>query len=360
MVPLSRVLPAIGLAAIVLASSCSRNFTSADSQTNALLLMLYTFSSEKRIFTANNLTPTVSMFRYNPASDQLAGVGDAVVAAVSTGITVDTTGKYLYVTLGNNSVAMFLINHDSLTYVNAVGTDANPSDVTISPDGRFIYVPNRTANTIGIYSRNPSDGSLTATGSAAPGTGPVSIAFDPTGQFAFVPNFGTNNVSAFTVNRTTGALTNNGTVATGTGPNHLLVHSTGRFAYACNNATNNVSVMLINSSTGTLTANGAIAAGTTPSRMAFDYSGNTLYVANAASNNISIYSIDPTTGALTAIGSVAAGSSPRRLALNSAGLFVSSFGSNSLLQYAIGSNGAISQKYDAGTGSGPIGVAATQ
>ncbi|MBL8021355.1 MAG: beta-propeller fold lactonase family protein [Leptospirales bacterium] len=346
--------------ALTFVTACARSIQSNEPQTTSLLLMLLTFSSQKQIYVANNLTPTISKFSFNPASDEITGTGETTISAIPIGLAVDPTGSHLYAAVtGNNTVTAFAIGPNEISSLSATATGSSPSDVTISSNGRFVYVPNRLGNTVNIYARSSSTGLLTDLGTTATGTAPVSIAIDPTGQFAFVPNFGSNTASAFTINQTTGALTANGTVATGSSPNHLLVHSSGRFAYVCNNASNNVTQLLINTSTGVLTANGTIAAGTTPSRMGFDYSGSFLYVANAASNNISIYRIDQSTGTLTAIGSAAAGSSPRRIAVGTAGLLVSSFGTNSLLRFSMDSDGGLRERSNTGAGSGPIGVAST-
>jgi DNA-binding beta-propeller fold protein YncE len=46
--------------------------------------------------------------------------------------------------------------------------------VAIDPSGKFVYVTNGNDNTVSIYTRN-SDGTLTSAGKAATGNGALSI-----------------------------------------------------------------------------------------------------------------------------------------------------------------------------------------
>src|SRR4051794_12327698 len=48
-----------------------------------------------------------------------------------------------------------------------------PRGIAIGPDGRHVYVPNFTSNTLGTYSVSASNGGLSATSAPATGTSPI-------------------------------------------------------------------------------------------------------------------------------------------------------------------------------------------
>ncbi len=126
--------------------------------------------------------------------------------------------------------AMFTPNVDS------GGTD--PRFLTVDPSGKYLYVSNINANTVGQLTIG-ADGSLAAMTPAtvADKTYPEGIAIHPSGAYAYVANVESSSLSQYTVGAT-GALTpmTPATVMTGSGwpmqPNIVKVHPSGKYAYA--------------------------------------------------------------------------------------------------------------------------------
>jgi 6-phosphogluconolactonase (cycloisomerase 2 family) len=87
----------------------------------------------------------------------------------------------------------------------AAGT--NPSAVTVSPNGQFLYVANDGGN-VSAYTITTGTGVLTpVAGSPFPaGANPVALTIEPNGEFLYVANGG-GNVSAYAIATGTGVLT---------------------------------------------------------------------------------------------------------------------------------------------------------
>ncbi|HEY7303524.1 MAG TPA: lactonase family protein [Bryobacteraceae bacterium] len=81
------------------------------------------------------------------------------------------------------------------------------SEVTISPDARFLYAANRLHDSIAFFSIGP-DGRLTYAGEEwTRGDYPRSFNIDPSGRFLYSCNQRSDAVTCFRVNRRTGQLT---------------------------------------------------------------------------------------------------------------------------------------------------------
>jgi 6-phosphogluconolactonase (cycloisomerase 2 family) len=69
---------------------------------------------------------------------------------------------------------------------NAAGSNA-AGEIVIAPDGRFVYISNRGANTIAVYSTDGTDLTLLASPSCG-GDWPRHLALDHTGRWLYVAN----------------------------------------------------------------------------------------------------------------------------------------------------------------------------
>jgi len=220
-----------------------------------------TAPSGKYAYVANACEGDVSMYSIDTTTGALTSLGP-IAAGGATSVTVDPTGKFVYV--AGSGVSIFSVSATGpLTSVGVVAAGAGPTSVAIDPTGKFAYVANLRSNDVSMYSIDTTMGNLTSMGSISAGTGPISVTVDPTGKFVYVANSFSKNVSMFTINATTGVLTSIGTVAAGSYPTSIAVHPSGQFAYV----TDGISVL-----------------------------------GNPGSNNVSIYSIDATTGVLTLMG----------------------------------------------------------
>jgi DNA-binding beta-propeller fold protein YncE len=181
----------------------------------------------------------------------------------------------------------------TLTSSGTAPTGTYPNSVTVDPSGRFVYVTNSGGNdTVSSFTINQTTGTLTSSGTALTGTYPTSVTVDPSGRFVYVANINSQNVSSYTINQTTGTLTSSGTAPTGSGPYSVNVDPSGRFAYVANNNSQNVSSYTINQTTGTLTSSGTAPTGINPNSVTVDPSGRFVYVAHSGSNIVSSYTIN--------------------------------------------------------------------
>jgi DNA-binding beta-propeller fold protein YncE len=148
--------------------------------------------------------------------------------------------------------------------------------VTVSSDGKFVFVANFGSNNISVFNAciavttlcPIADGSLLeVAGSPFPlgignGTGPGPIVIDPTGIYLFTLDLTSNQISEFHVDvasidplTTTASLVPAipETTATGSGATALAIHPTGRWLYTANLKASTITVYYFDALTGTVT-----------------------------------------------------------------------------------------------------------
>jgi 6-phosphogluconolactonase len=279
---------------------------------------------------------TISSFTIDPASGSLkflnrvpSGGNDPIH------LIVDNTGKILFVAnYESGSVSSFGIRSDgSIGAMTAFdqhhGSSLDPQrqqgphahEVVVSPDNRFLFVPDLGLDRIFIYridearrSFVPNKPSYVA---VKGGLGPRHFVFAREGTFAYAICEMGSSVVAFSYDRQSGALTPIQTISTlparfsGEDDSaEIQIDKSGRFLYASNRGQNAITEFLIDKSTGKLTAVQNVSTdGKTPRSFVIDPTGKYLLAANQDSNNIVLFEIDPTTGRLTParqIGEIAA------------------------------------------------------
>ena len=220
------------------------------------------------------------------------------------------------------------------------------ASVAISPDGKHLYVASRDSNAVAVFSRNTTTGELTQLSGAAgcvaengdgitcaDGTGlhaAISLSVSPDGKNVYVASEESDAVVVFSRNTTTGALTQlSGTAGcvseTGTGGlcidgNGLLgarsveVSPDNRHVYVASQYNHAVTVFSRDTTTGALTqlsgiagciaetGNGITCADgrglITPTYLEVSPDGRHVYVASYDSNGVAIFSRNANTGAL--------------------------------------------------------------
>jgi 6-phosphogluconolactonase (cycloisomerase 2 family) len=253
----------------------------------------------------------------SPMNPATVGAGRAFVA-------VDPLGTYAYVAnWDTETVSQYTISTDGtlapLNPATVAVPAARPSFVVVDPSGRYVYVANDTAGTIAQYTigtngtltpMNPPTISLTAT--------PTSIAVDPSGKYAYVGNNNGNAVFQYTIGPDgTLAPMSPATVLAVFGPNSVAVDPSGRYAYAGNN--NGVPISPDSVSQYTIGTDGTLApmspasvpAGSECDSVTVDPSGKYVYVTNFNDDSVSQYTIGKN-GTLTPMtpATVATGISP--------------------------------------------------
>jgi 6-phosphogluconolactonase (cycloisomerase 2 family) len=263
----------------------------------------------------------VSQYNLGPSGTVVPMTTPSVDLGSTSGVAVDPTGRYLYVAnRGTKKVDFFAIGAadgsltpitDAATGNTSAATGTIPEAIVITPNGKFVYVPNQSPGSVSQYAVQ-SNGSLTpvGTGPSTP-SGSISMAIDPTGKYAYVANGPGNSISQFSIG-SDGALapiTGSGGVTNVPNPGYaasVAVDHGGKFLYVANYFSNSVGEYAIGAD-GSLTplmSGGTaitIPAGTNPVAVVIDPSGKYLYASNSGgtSHSVSQYSIDANSGVLT-------------------------------------------------------------
>ena len=118
---------------------------------------------------------------------------------------------------GDNTVSV--INTGAGIVTNAPTLDSEPFGVTTSPSGDYIYVTNKTSNTVSRI-----DSQSLAIVSIGVSTDPIGIAISPDGAYAYVAN---NDGNLSVINTATNVVDD--TVLVGTSLYGVAVHPSGEF-----------------------------------------------------------------------------------------------------------------------------------
>lgn len=152
--------------------------------------------------------------------------GTLTTAVWPTGITVNSTGTFAYVTgYWNADIYMYSINASGVLVPLAtpsIASGVSPYGVVVNSTGTYAYVIDRNANVINVYSINGATGQLTFSNSVATSkTTSFSIGIDSESKFIYSLSAGF--LSSYLINQGTGlpAATAPAFLATGTGSNSL-------------------------------------------------------------------------------------------------------------------------------------------
>lgn len=154
-----------------------------------------------------------------------------------------------------------------------VAPGAGPRHLSFSPDGRRVYVVSEMAGTVTGFDYDPEHGSLREfqTISTLPADfkgqkGDAEVAVHRSRKFLYASNRGdANSIAIFTIDPSSGKLTAAGHVSTqGKAPRDFTIDPTGTWLLAANQDTNNIVEFRINQETGALTPTGVNIATPTP------------------------------------------------------------------------------------------------
>lgn len=99
-----------------------------------------------------------------------------------------------------------LINHTSTLSTDYKGNNAC-ADIHLSKDEHFLYGSNRGENSIAVFKRNKTDGTIEKIQNMpVHGDWPRNFTLDPAGKFLLVANKKSNNISVFKIDTNTGKL----------------------------------------------------------------------------------------------------------------------------------------------------------
>ncbi len=269
----------------------------------------------RNVYVAASRSDSIAIFRRAPASGRLtqpSGTGGCVAAAGANGC--------------GRAFGLY-----------------GPNSVAVSPDGRNVYATSLVTNAVDSFRRNPSTGALTQLGAGAgclaaalPGctvaralAGPDVVSVSPDGRNVYVGSFTGNAIAVFSRSSSTGALSQPagaaGCIAAAAGgecalatalgaPEGLAVSPDGSSVYVAAALSNAVDVFARNPSTGTLAqvaqpsgciVNSPLLGCTTglwlggADAVAVSHDDRNVYVTSVLSNSLTTFARSSSTGQLT-------------------------------------------------------------
>ncbi len=238
-------------------------------------------------------------------------------------VDVDKTGKWVFAgNYSSGSLSAIPVNPDGTLGISAIvvkhsGSGKNPQRqekphvhcTIVSPDNKWLYVPDLGIDKVMIYSFDVATGKLTAAkqpfAASTPGAGPRHLTFHPNGKYAYLVEELTGHVVVFQMqNGQLKSLQRISTLPQGQkgypGSADIHVSPDGKFLYASNRGDfNNIAIFKVDPKSGKLSVAGFQSTlGKTPRNFNFDPTGNYLLVGNQESDEIVIFKRNLKTGLL--------------------------------------------------------------
>src|SRR6266567_2439241 len=250
-----------------------------------------------------------------------------------------TDPDQLYV--GTYSESIYLVRMDrrsgELVRVGAVNAGANPSFLSIHPNGRVLYAVNELEPTgaVSAFAIESGTGALTRLNEQPSGGGaPCYVSVDRSGRALLVANYGGGSVALLPLEPDAKSLRHieegDAVMRPGAGPRHLAFHPTLPLVFVANELDSTVATLRFDSARGALSpqdTRSTLPAGWNGTNYPADIhvaaSGRTLYVSNRGHNSIAVFSVAEPTGALAldqVISTV--GDWPRNFSLDPTGLWL--------------------------------------
>ncbi len=247
----------------------------------------------------------------------------------------------------------YRINKDnSLEEIGKISTESfAPCYIAEDPTGNFIFVANYVGGVVMMYKKN-KDGSLIRNEKITFGdpenSHPHSVTISRNGKHVYIADLGHDRIWIFDLNVKKGIIKPNKTpfvqLKEGAGPRHFTIAANGKFAYSINELHSSVSTFKIESA-GELfhiSDSSSLPEDFSGKNSAADIhlhpSGNFLYVSNRGHNSIAAFKINIETGILTLLGFTSTeGEIPRNFAVTKDGkyLFAANQNSNNITGFTI-------------------------
>ncbi len=246
-------------------------------------------------------------------------------------MSIDATGRWLLqANYASHSVSVLEIKTDgslgAVSDTRVQGAMAYPHAIRTDPTNHFVFVPNRTGNTISQYVFDAAAGKLTANTPASvassPGAGPRHIDFHPNFAFAFVDDETTSTLTSYRFDSSAGTLTRLMSIsslpagAPSSAPADMRLHPNGKFLYVSNRGNATIGTFTVDANTGSLApVNFPSSGGRGPRNFAMDAAGRIMLVGNLDSDQVQAFTINQNTGMLTPVGTSAAVPKPSGVVL---------------------------------------------
>ena len=99
------------------------------------------------------------------------------------------------------------------------------ADLHLTPNGKFLYMTERTSNSLATFSVDSASGKLIFLGSTPTENQPRGFAIDPKGRFLVVSGEKSDTISAYAIDETSGAVKLIGKYPAGKGANWVEIVS---------------------------------------------------------------------------------------------------------------------------------------
>ena len=242
-------------------------------------------------------------------------------------VATDKTGKWVIAgNYSSGSLALLPVKEDGsleapVQVIQHTGSSVNEDrqqgphvhSTVVSPDNKFVFVPDLGIDKVMIYALDAKKGTLTAAAdpfvATEAGAGPRHFDFHPNKKFAYLIEEMSGGISVYKYSKGTLTLVQNisslqGDFSGNIGAADIHVSKDGKFLYVSNRGdANTIDIFKINQKTGEIWEAGHQSTlGKNPRNFNFDPSGNFLLVANQSSNDIVVFRRDAVTGLLTDTG----------------------------------------------------------
>ncbi len=267
----------------------------------------------------------LAAFRFDATAGTLTHLNTEPTGSVGLAhLTLDATGRAaVAISYHGGQVAAFPILSDGslgartslLTHTGQLGPHTKRQDkphphcATVSPDNRFVYVPDLGLDRIFHYRLDADAATLTSIGetASAPGAGPRHSRFSADGRFLYVINELNGTIEVFATDTPNDRLTRVQTVTTlpdgFTGENtcaEIRLSPDGHFVYGSNRGHDSLAVFTRDAATGRLSPVEIVPTdGKHPRNFNLSPDGRWLVCANKDSDNVTIFARDSATGRLT-------------------------------------------------------------
>ncbi|HTX33364.1 MAG TPA: lactonase family protein [Bryobacteraceae bacterium] len=317
-------------------------------------------------------------WRFHAADGSVQPIGLVAETSNPSFLALAPNGRFLYAANEDSryqgqptgTVSAFAIDTATgkLTALNkVVSKGAGPCHVSVTPDGKFVFVANYNSGSIASFPVHP-DGSLgdavafvQHTGSSVnpdrqAGPHAHSVVPSPDGRFLLSADLGLDEVTVYKIG-SDGSLTPNNPpfakVAPGSGPRHIAFGHGAKFVYVVSEMIPGITVFRYNASRGSLESIQSISSlpqgpigNSSGAEIAVSADGKFVYSSNRGANSIAAFKIDRAKGTLTAAGIFPSGGrTPRNFAIDPSGhwLFAAHQDSDSIVKFRVDpQSGAIS------------------
>ena len=97
------------------------------------------------------------------------------------------------------------------------------SQIQVTPDGKYLYAPNRGHNSIACFKVNPDNGQLTTIAQAPTEAVPRAFSIDPQGSFLYAAGLETGKLASYRINQDSGELEPMEVYEVGKGPMWIII-----------------------------------------------------------------------------------------------------------------------------------------